>query len=195
MRRPALFSVLTLALALTFGPACTKPPPEGAPVRVAEASATRAAASEPPNGDAAAAVPPVDASAVGPGSSAGPASSASVAAAKDDAPVRVKLVTIGMHVGGGPYDEPTKEPMKRSVEPHFADLARCWKLVAQPKQTDVGVDLVIEANGGRARVSNPRTTATGEGFLPCVVAFFEGVDFLPPKNGKTVVSYSVRFLP
>jgi hypothetical protein len=28
-----------------------------------------------------------------------------------------------------------------------------------------------------------------------VVTFFEGVEFLKPKNGKTVVSYSVRFLP
>lgn len=107
----------------------------------------------------------------------------------------MKLVTIGMHVGGGPYDEETKEPMKRSVEPHFAELARCWKLVPQPRQADVGVDLVIEAAGGRARVSNPRATIEGEGFKPCVVAFFESVEFLKPKNGKTVVSYSVRFLP
>ena len=100
-----------------------------------------------------------------------------------------------MHVGGGPYDEITKEPIKRSVEPHFADLARCWTLVAKQQPTDVGVDLVIEAAGGRARVSNPRTQATGEGFVPCVVAFFEGVDFQKPRNGKTVVSYSVRFTP
>jgi hypothetical protein len=32
-----------------------------------------------------------------------------------------------MHVGGGPYDEITKEPIKKSVEPHFAELAECWK--------------------------------------------------------------------
>jgi hypothetical protein len=107
----------------------------------------------------------------------------------------VKVATIGMHVGGGPYDDITKEPMKRSVEPHFAELARCWKHVAKQQPTDVGVDLVIEAAGGRARVSNPRTSAIGEGFVPCVVAFFEGVDFEKPKNGKTVVSYSVRFTP
>ena len=107
----------------------------------------------------------------------------------------VKVATIGMHVGGGPYDEITKEPIKRSVEPHFAELARCWKHVAKQQPTDVGVDLVIEAAGGRARVSNPRTSAVGEGFVPCVVTFFEGVDFQKPKNGKTVVSYSVRFTP
>jgi hypothetical protein len=101
-----------------------------------------------------------------------------------------------MHVGGGPYDEPTKEPMKRSVEPRFPDLAKCWSLVAaHPASADVGVDLVIEASGGRAKVSNPRASVTGEGFVPCVVAFYESVDFLKPKNGKTVVSYSVRFTP
>ena len=115
--------------------------------------------------------------------------------AADEAPVRVKLATIGMHVGGGPYDEITKEPMKRSVEPHFAELARCWKLAGRQEPTDVGVDLVIEAAGGRAKVSNPRTFAKGEGFVPCVVSFFEGVEFSKPRNGKTVVSYSVRFTP
>ena len=115
--------------------------------------------------------------------------------ASDEAPVKVKLATIGMHVGGGPYDEITKEPMKRSVEPHFPELARCWKLAGRQEPTDVGVDLVIEAAGGRAKVSSPRTFAKGEGFVPCVVSFFEGVDFLKPRNGKTVVSYSVRFTP
>jgi hypothetical protein len=103
-----------------------------------------------------------------------------------------------MHVGGGPYDEITKEPIRRSVEPHFEELARCWKHVTKPHSTDVGVDLVIEANGGRARISNPRGTSgegQGEGFKPCIVAFFEGIDFQKPKNGKTVVSYSVRFTP
>lgn len=116
-------------------------------------------------------------------------------ALSEEPPVKVKLATIGMHVGGGPYDEVTKEPMKRSVEPHFGELARCWKLAGRQEPTDVGVDLVIEAAGGRAKVSNPRTFAKGEGFVPCVVSFFESVDFLKPKNGKTVVSYSVRFTP
>jgi hypothetical protein len=123
------------------------------------------------------------------------ASAVDAAASPPDAPPNVRLVTIGMHVGGGPYDEVTKEPIKRSVEPHFADLRRCWKHVPHPRQADVGVDLVIEANGGRAKVSNPRTTIEGEGFLPCIVAFYEGVEFQKPKNGRTVVSYSVRFLP
>lgn len=109
----------------------------------------------------------------------------------------VGVVTIGMHVGGGPYDEPTKEPMKRSVEPRFPDLTRCWAFVASttpvPREVDAGVDLVIPAKGGRARVSNPRTTVKAEGFAPCVVGFFESVEFLPPNGGQSTVSYSVRF--
>jgi hypothetical protein len=107
----------------------------------------------------------------------------------------VKVITIGMHVGGGPYDEVTKEPMKRSVEPRLGELARCWKLVARPRTADFGVDLVIEAKGGRARVSNPRSNIGDAGFVPCVVGFFEDVDFQPPRHGRTVVSYSVRFTP
>jgi hypothetical protein len=159
----------------------------------------------PPPSMASAAVPAASASpaAGAPSVPSAPRSSAAVtsdagtdaAASAEEPPLHVKVATIGMHVGGGPYDEITKEPMKRSVEPHFAELARCWKHVAKQQPTDVGVDLVIEAAGGRARVSNPRTFAVGEGFVPCVVAFFEGVDFERPKNGKTVVSYSVRFTP
>ena len=103
-----------------------------------------------------------------------------------------------MHVGGGPYDEPTKEPMKRSVEPRFGDLARCWAEPPPPPSAgiDVGVDLVIEATGGRARVQNPRVSgAKRPGLEACIVSFFESVEFLPPKNGKTVVSYSIRVTP
>lgn len=107
----------------------------------------------------------------------------------------VTIVTSGMHVGGGPYDEITKEPMKRSVEPRFPELAQCWQRVTRAQQAYFGVDLVIEANGGNARVSNPRTTLRGEGFVACVVTFFESVVFEKPRNGKSVVSYSVRFTP
>jgi hypothetical protein len=32
-------------------------------------------------------------------------------------------------------------------------------------------------------------------FVTCVVAFFEGVEFLKPRTGRTVVSDSVRFTP
>ena len=54
---------------------------------------------------------------------------ASVAAsygAQVDAPAaplpNVKVANIGMHVGGGPNDAPTKLPIKQSVEPAFDEL-------------------------------------------------------------------------
>ncbi len=109
---------------------------------------------------------------------------------------RAKVVTIGMHVGGGPYDEITKEPLKKSVEPRFADLLACWGHAPPGTgQIDAGVDLVVEAGGGKARVSNPRSLLKNDAFVACVVTFFESVEFLPPKNGRTTVSYSVRFVP
>lgn len=102
-----------------------------------------------------------------------------------------------MHVGGGPYDEVTKEPLKKSVEPRFAELAACWRLApAGQGVADVGVDLLVEAQGGRAKVSNPRSPQLkNDAFVACVVSFFESVEFLKPKTGRTVVSYSVRFTP
>ena len=126
-------------------------------------------------------------------------------AAQANSPAKVKIVTIGMHVAGGPFDEPTKEPFKKSVEPTFPRMAACWaKHVPQPpKSIDVGVDLLIEPSGGTPRVSYPRSTLPGLGkgvatetaaFVPCVIEVFESVTFpdLAPR-GRTGVSYSLRF--
>jgi hypothetical protein len=110
----------------------------------------------------------------------------------------VKVVTIGMHVAGGPFDEPTKEPFKKAVEPHFPEIAQCWAkhVTSPPKQADVGVDLLIEPSGGRPKVSNPRANfdkGTAEGFVPCVIAVFESVEFPSlAGRGRTGVSYSLR---
>jgi len=200
MRRvPCTVLVPLAALALPAAAACSKQPSEPAPV-LAEAGQVPHVPAAPPldanPADAAASGGGADASAASPRETADAAGTSRAADAGSDASgPAVKIVTIGMHVGGGPYDEPTKEPIKKSVEPHFRELARCWSLVTKPRQADIGVDLIIEANGGRAKVSNPRTSVEGEGFAPCVVSFFEGIEFLPPKFGRTVVSYSVRFLP
>lgn len=134
---------------------------------------------------------------------AGVIDAATSRAARPDAaadPPRVKVVTIGMHVGGGPFDEPTKEPFKRAVEPHFPELAQCWAShVAKPsKQTDVGVDLLIEGSGGRPKVSNPRSTlekTDSAALLQCVITVFEAVEFPKLDRGRTGVSYSLRFTP
>ncbi len=179
------FAAVLIPLAL----ACTKQSPDPAPPHLLDDA-------PPPHPSLAtsASAPPASAIASAP---APPASAPAPAIAPASPPpdLHVRLATIGIHVGGGPYDEITKEPIKRSVEPHFPELTRCWAHVAKQQPTDVGVDLVIETAGGHAHVSNPRTSATGEGFVACVVAFFESVDFQKPRNGKTVVSYSVRFTP
>lgn len=108
----------------------------------------------------------------------------------------VKVVNIGMHVGGGKNDAPEKEPIKKSVEPHFDAFKRCFAKVGDlAKGGDFGVDLRIDKEGGLAKVSHPRTSLKGEGFEACVIAVFEQIDFRKPKGGTTVVSYSLRFTP
>lgn len=104
-----------------------------------------------------------------------------------------------MHVAGGPFDEPTKEPFKKAVEPHFPEIVECWskQVPHPPKSADVGVDLLIEAAGGHPRVSNPRSTLGKDpevaSFVPCVIAVFENVTFPKLDRGRTGVSYSLRF--
>lgn len=109
----------------------------------------------------------------------------------------MKLISIGMHVANGPFDEETKKPYLKAVEPHYPELARCWnKVNDKSKLGDVGVDLLISPAGGKPKVSHPRSTVSGEGFLPCVVAFFETIEFGKPHSGGLQgVSYSVRFKP
>jgi hypothetical protein len=108
----------------------------------------------------------------------------------------VKIANIGMHIGGGPNDAKSKEPIRRSVEPHFDELRRCFALALDPKKGgDFGVDLRIEKDGGQAQVTKPRTALKGEGFTKCVVSVFEAIEFLKPTGGLTVVSYSLRFTP
>lgn len=128
-----------------------------------------------------------------------PATSASaVAAPAEEAPIpKVKVKNIGMHIGGESNDNVSKEPIKRSVEPHFDAFKRCFaKVEDQTKGGDFGVDVLIEGNGGKAKITHPRTALKGEGFAACMVTVFEAIEFLKPKGGKkTMVSYSIRFTP
>ncbi|MBX3215900.1 MAG: hypothetical protein KF850_27925 [Labilithrix sp.] len=150
---------------------------------------------------------PLDASAdvatTAPASAAAPPDAGRAAtvdgAAAAGADANVKIVTIGMHVAGGPYDEPTKVPFKKAVEPRFPEIAQCWAqhVSKPPKQADFGVDLLIEAAGGKPKVSNPRSSldkSETEGFTACVVGIFESVEFAKlVGRGRTGVSYSLRF--
>jgi hypothetical protein len=124
---------------------------------------------------------------------AGPAPSVSAA----PAPLpHVKVENIGMHIGGGPNDAINKAPIADSVAPHLDAVRACWSRVDDPARGgDFGVDLLIQPEGGRAKVSNPRTAIHPDAFKSCVVAVFEQIDFQKPKKGLTMVSYSLRFTP
>jgi hypothetical protein len=101
-----------------------------------------------------------------------------------------------MHIGGGPNDDATKAPIAQSVAPHFAEIEACYaQAIGTPKNGDFGVDLLIEAKGGPAKVSNPRSTLPGDAFRACMVGVFEAIEFQKPKGGRTIVSYSLGFEP
>ena len=92
-----------------------------------------------------------------------------------------------MHIGGGPNDDVTKGPIKRSVAPHFDALKACFaKAEDQAKGGDVSLDL---------KIKKWKSAIAGEGFEQCVREVILGVDFEKPKTGTTVVSYSLRFTP
>ena len=159
--------------------------PPASPSPAAPASAT------PPPSAAASSASAAPSSA--PSASAQPLASASAA----PAPLpKVKVENIGMHIGGGPNDAVNKAPIADSVAPHFDEVRACWAKVDDASRGgDFGVDLLIQPEGGRAKVSNPRTAIRPAAFKDCVVAVFEQVDFKKPLKGLTMVSYSLRFTP
>jgi hypothetical protein len=111
-------------------------------------------------------------------------------------PPTVRVENIGMHVGGGPNDAATKAPIAESVAPHFEELRACWaKVDDSTRGGDFGVDLLIGADGGLAQVTHARTNLRPDAFRDCVLGVFENVDFQKPRNGRTMVSYSLRFTP
>jgi pyruvate/2-oxoglutarate dehydrogenase complex dihydrolipoamide acyltransferase (E2) component len=182
---------LALLAACSAPPATAPAPADAASAPVA--AATPAPAPPPPPPTASAAPPPSAEPAPSTVPSAAPAASATPAA---EAPLpAVKVSNIGMHIGGGPNDDVTKDPIRRSVQPHFDAFRRCFAQVEEKKTGDYGVDLRIQREGGKAQVSHPRTALKGKDFKECVVKVFEGIDFLKPRGGTTTVSYSLRFTP
>lgn len=186
---------LFIALVACAGPAATAPapPPASATGDVAAPASSSAPA---PASASASRAPTATPSHDG----AAPSAAAAPAPVQTPAPAPplpdVKVSNIGMHIGGGPNDAPTKEPIRRSVEPHFDAFQACFaELDDKDQGGDLGVDLRIERGGGKAKVSHPRTALKGKPFEACVVRVFEAIDFLPPKGGTTTVSYSLRFTP
>ena len=207
--RAALLHPASIVIALTIA-ACSSntavSPPGGAVVAPSSASplpasppTAQAAApsADRPGGPAPSAVASAGApTPAPPPASAEPAAAPAVAQPPEAPLPPVKVANIGMHIGGGPNDDVTKDPIRRSVQPHFDEFRRCFAKVDDAKKAgDFGVDLRIDRAGGKARVSHPRTTLKGKDFKACVLSTFEGIDFLRPKGGTTTVSYSLRFTP
>jgi biopolymer transport protein ExbD len=131
-----------------------------------------------------------------PSATAPPAgSSAPAAAAAPPAPSlpEVSVRNIGLHIGGGPNDDASKEPFRKAIEPHFDDFLKCYRQAEKPEKGGVfGVDLYVGRHGGKPEVRQPRTAMKGKAFRDCMVQAFANIDFLRPKK-PTVFSYSLRF--
>ncbi|MCC6214244.1 MAG: hypothetical protein IT376_05210 [Polyangiaceae bacterium] len=197
-------SWIALVLATGCGAPCEHPAAPATPAASAIASsatapeASGAAPAAPaPLGSGEVAPPPVaSASASAPSA---PAPSAS-AAPPPSAPApagslpEVRVENVGLHVGGGPNDDATKEPFREAVATRFESFRRCYALVQEPEKGGTfGVDLRIGPRGGTPEVSQPRTGMKGAEFRDCVVGAFREVTFPPPRKGATVISYSLRF--
>jgi len=177
--------LLLLAVLCQAGVACDRAP--STPMQQPEP------ASAPPSLTSAASLPSATATPTPSASAVDPAPTAS---APPPPLPHVKIENIGMHIGGGPNDAVNKAPIADSVAPHFDEVRACWTRVDDPARGgDFGVDLLIQPDGGRAKVTNPRTGIHPDAFRECVVAVFEKIDFQKPKKGLTMVSYSLRFSP
>ncbi len=106
----------------------------------------------------------------------------------------VTVKNVGLHIGGGPNDDATKEPFRQAIAAHFDDFRRCYPQVSRPGTGGVfGVDLKIGARGGKPEVRQPRSGMGGQEFRDCILGVFSAVEFQPPPHGATVISYSIRF--
>ncbi len=147
-------------------------------------------------GTGASAAPSVSATGSATATATDAASAAPTASAAPAAPPNVEVKNIGMHIGGGPNDNDTKAPIKRSVDPHMDKFAVCFgKADVQDKAGDVSVDLRIDKAGGKAELKKYKSGIDGKAFEDCVRETFAAIDFEKPKTGTTVVSYSLRFTP
>lgn len=191
--------IASLALATSLLAACSSPAAPTASSATAEPSspppsAAIVVASAPPPAPVVAPPPSMSATAA-PLASAPPAAS-SAAAPEGAGPPASKVSNIGMHIGGGPNDDGTKEPIRSSIQPHFPELAACYGLVEERKAGDASTDLRIGRDGGKAKVlKGPTTALKGAKFRECLIGVFEGIDFKKPKTGDTIVSYGLRFTP
>jgi hypothetical protein len=104
---------------------------------------------------------------------------------------------VGLHIGGAPNDEASRQRLVRLFETKFPDFRSCYPLASdRTANASFGVDLFIAPGGGRAKLKQTRSRLTGKGFRDCMRNAFLGLRFKPPSTGRsTTVSYSLIFKP
>jgi hypothetical protein len=108
------------------------------------------------------------------------------------------LKTVGLHIGGAPNDEPSRQHFVRQFETKFDDFRRCYPLAenASEQNAGFGVDLLIPARGGKPRLRQARSRLLGKRFRRCMRDAFVSLRFARPRVERSVtVSYSLIFKP
>ena len=111
----------------------------------------------------------------------------------EDIAVDVELVHMGLHIGGGPNDDATRNPLLERIKGAFPAFKRCYPKAAQgPANASVGVDLLIPTKGGNATVKSYRSVLKGSEFESCMKESFGAIEF-KEREKPTMISYSVLF--
>ncbi|MEM9696469.1 MAG: hypothetical protein AAGA56_28250, partial [Myxococcota bacterium] len=81
------------------------------------------------------------------------------------------------------------------VAEHYDAMKRCWAMAEKPsRKATFGVDIRIPGEGGRPKISKPRSGLKGGGARACMVEVFERIEFpRQPRGVDRMVSYSVQF--
>lgn len=112
-----------------------------------------------------------------------------------DVPTDVLVKRMGVHLGGGPNDEPTHDRFARPIEQRFDEFLKChWLADRRSTNASFGVDLLIPTRGGRAKIQDYRTALKGKEFHLCMLGVFGSVHFPAPEQ-PMVLSYSLLFKP
>lgn len=116
-------------------------------------------------------------------------------AAPQDVPSDVIVKNIGLHVGGGPNSAENKARYGDPIAERFEEFRRCHLMASdRSRNASFGVDLLVGAKGGRAKINDYRTSLKGKDFHLCVLGIFGDVKFPAPPR-PTVISYSLLFKP
>jgi len=109
----------------------------------------------------------------------------------------VELQSMGLHLSAEANREPYRRQLLKVFERNFGAFRRCHADVPEhAENASFGVDLLIPAAGGRAKVRETRTRLAGDGFKTCMLRTFQSIRFEPPPTARPeIVSYSVVFKP